>query len=242
MQQQRRLGRGTWIAAGSPVVTEVVSQMGFDWLLFDLEHGNMTDADLQNNIRAVCDSVKVIVRVGEYHPAFIGRILDWGAAGIMIPHVSCAKEAQRVVRGICYPPCGVRGFSSSSRSFGYGAWAPRDLSSLAQPLFLAQIESYEGVMHADEIARTPGVDMLFVGPRDLGLDLSVRPSGNTLAFDDALQRVAEAALGGGIQAGILVRDNGDLPKLQRLGYTSLAMGSDLGALRLGYKQILQSLG
>lgn len=239
-QHTRRLGRGTWIAAGSPVVTEIVAQMGFDWLLFDLEHGNMTEAELQNNIRAVCNPVKVIVRVGECRPALIGRILDWGAAGIMMPHVSCAEEARSVVRAMRYPPTGDRGFSGSSRSFGYGAKAPEDLLSLEQPFFLAQIENYDGVMHADEIARTPGVDILFVGPRDLGLDLSVRPSDRALVFDEALQRVADAASRNDIQAGILVRDNRDLPKLQRLGYTALAMGSDLGALRSGYKQMLQT--
>lgn len=239
----RRLGCGTWIAAGSPVVTEVISQMGFDWLLLDLEHGNMTEADLQNNIRAVCDpAVKVIVRVGECRPAFIGRILDWGAAGIMMPHVSCAEDALRVVRAMRYPPVGERGFSSSSRAFGYGARAPRDLSSLEPPLFLAQIENYEGVMHVDEIAQVEGVDVLFVGPRDLRLDLSVRPASRTLDFSDARQRVATAAAANNKQAGILIRDNSDLPILQKLGYTALAMGSDLGALRSGYKHILQSFG
>lgn len=90
------------------------------------------------------------------------------------------------------------------------------MSGWEAPLLLAQIEDYEGVLEAERIAAVDGVDMLFVGPRDLGLDLSVRPVERTLDFDEALQRVAKAAHACGKQAGILVRDTTDIPKLRRV--------------------------
>lgn len=234
----RQLGLGTWIAAGSPVVTEMLASMGFDWLLFDLEHGCMAESDVMANLHAASRfRTRIIVRIGEFRPAFLGRLLDWGAAGIMMPHVSSASEAARVVDAMRYPPMGSRGFSSSARVYDYGATAP-DSALVHQPIFMAQIENLEGVMSVDEIAAVEGVDVLFVGPRDLGLDLSVRPSDHTMNFDRAIERVAASATLHSRQAGILVRNNTDLPKLRDMGYTALAAGSDLGVLRSGYEKLL----
>ena len=85
----RILGKGTWISLGSPIVTEVISMMQFDWLLFDLEHGFMQEHDILPNLMAVKSSgTKVIVRVSEFRSGLIARLLDWGVAGIMMPHVS----------------------------------------------------------------------------------------------------------------------------------------------------------
>lgn len=160
----RTLGTGTWISVGAPVITEAVAGMGFDWLLIDLEHGSMTEADLLPNLHAAAASgVKVIVRIGEFRPSLVGRVLDFGAAGIMVPHVSDAATAARIVSAMRYPPHGERGFSTSTRSFGYGARAPKEMSGWEAPLLLAQIEDYEGVLEAERIAAVDGVDMLFVG-------------------------------------------------------------------------------
>jgi 2-dehydro-3-deoxyglucarate aldolase/4-hydroxy-2-oxoheptanedioate aldolase len=238
----RNLGTGTWISIGAPVITEMVAAMGFDWLLVDFEHGSMTEADLLPNLQAAAASgVKVIVRVGEFRPSLVGRVLDLGAAGIMVPHVSDAATAARIVSAMRYPPYGDRGFSTSTRSFGYGARVPKDMNDWEPPLLLAQIENYEGVLEAGKIAEVDGVDMLFVGPRDLGLDLSVRPSGQSMDFDEALQRVAGAAARSGKQAGILVRNIADIPRLRGYGFTALAVGSDLGTLRSGYTRLIDSV-
>lgn len=159
----RILGKGTWISLGSPIVTEVISMMQFDWLLFDLEHGFMQEHDILPNLMAVKSSgTKVIVRVSEFRSGLIARLLDWGVAGIMMPHVSSSEEAARVVGAMRYPPFGKRGFSSSSRSFGYGENAPRNITEWEPPLFIAQIENYEGVQNANSIAATEGVDMLLL--------------------------------------------------------------------------------
>ena len=78
----RILGKGTWISLGSPIVTEVISMMQFDWLLFDLEHGFMQEHDILPNLMAVKSSgTKVIVRVSEFRSGLIARLLDWGVAG-----------------------------------------------------------------------------------------------------------------------------------------------------------------
>lgn len=239
----RTLGLGTFISIGDPTVTEIIAGMGFDWLMFDMEHGCMTQDELLHNLRAVRPfGVKVIVRIGEYSANLISRALDWGAYGIMMPHVSCAGEAEKVVDAMRYPPYGSKGYSSSCRAFDYGVSAPKDMKKHPHPFFIAQIENYEGVMNADEIAAVEGVDMLFVGPRDLTLDLEVRKQTHPVTYDEALVRVAEAAAAHDRQAGILVRNEKDLPTLKNIGYTALAAGSDMGAVRSGYRQILAPYG
>lgn len=229
------LGVGTWIASGSTVVTELIDQLGFDWLLFDLEHGTMSDKDVLKNLQVVRNA-RVIVRIGEFSPSLIARVLDWGAAGIMMPHVNSAEEAERVVEAMRYPPYGNRGYSGSARCFGYGAQAPPDTVSFPAPLFMAQIENEIGVRNVDEIAQVPGVDVLFVGPADLKLDYCI--SGKTSEeFEEALQKVALVAKARAKQSGILIRNHSDLKKLQDYGYTAIAAGSDLGVLRQSYVEL-----
>lgn len=241
LNENNKLGNGTWISIGAPVVTEIVSMLGFDWLLFDMEHGNINDSSLLSNIHAVRgESVKIIVRVLEPSPAIIGHILDLGVSGIMVPHVNSAEEALKICMAMQYPPKGNRGFSTSVRCFDYGLSPLNDIHSYKKPLFLAQIESFEGVNASSEIAAVEGVDMLFVGPRDLSLDLSVRGS-ETIDFDEALKRVAYSAASHGKQSGILVRNLEDADKLRSYGYSTLAYGSDLSALKDGYKKILSNL-
>ena len=236
MNKNRTLGTGTFLSIGSPVVTEIVSMLGFDWLMFDMEHGSFCEHDLLSNLQAVRPGPKTIVRVREPNPTLISRTLDAGADGIMVPHVSSAGQALSIVDAMYYPPRGSRGFSTSVRAMKYGLEPVRDTLSWEPPLFLAQIENREGVEAAAEIAAVPGVDMLFVGPRDLSLDLSVRS--DPIPFDEALKRVARAAAAAGKQAGILVRDMSDIGKFKDYGYSALAIGSDSGALKNGYKQYM----
>ncbi len=236
MNTAKTLGIGTFLSIGSPTVTEIVSLLGFDWLLLDMEHGLVDEGSLLDNLRAIrAPQVRAIVRVPEASPRIIARVLDLGADGIMVPHVDSAATARAVVDAMYYPPKGSRGLSTSVRAMDFGLSPVKDTSTWEGPLLLTQIESREGVEAAGEIAATPGVDLLFVGPRDLSLDLSVRS--NPMDFDMALSIVAQAANAHGKQAGILVRDPANRPKLEAMGYSALAMGSDMGALKSGYRQL-----
>ena len=101
---------GTWLSLASPVVAEVAAESGFDWVLIDLEHGCESEAALPNQLRALRGSdTLAIVRVSAPHPDLIARVLDWGAHGIMIPHVNSVAEARHCVDAATYPPQGHRG-------------------------------------------------------------------------------------------------------------------------------------
>src|SRR5690606_38532717 len=120
---------------GHPVLTELASSYNFDWLLFDLEHGFLTINDILGNLQAVKNpDIKSIVRVGGLDPIQIAKVLDLGAKGVMVPHVSNAKTARECVNAMCYPPMGHRGFSSSVRAFNYGLEVPKDIH-VNRPLF-----------------------------------------------------------------------------------------------------------
>lgn len=227
---------GTWLSIGSPVIAELAAVSGFDWLLLDLEHGAASDAALMGSLQAIRGTpAKAIVRVGALHTDLIMRALDWGGAGIMLPHVESAGQAQECLRAIHYPPRGRRGFSRSVRAYDYGLRSPEELPP---PLFFAQIESLRGVEEAGRIAATEGVDVLFVGPSDLAHDLSVRGNGHTPPYEECLHRVVAAAREAGKQAGILVRKPDELPGLAAMGFTYVAIESDLGILRGGYQALL----
>lgn len=226
---------GTFLSLGSPLVAELAAECGFQWLLLDLEHGASTDATLLPQLMATKGtSTQVIVRFGIPHADQVLRAMDWGAHGIMIPRVTSAAEAAACVQAASYAPRGHRGFSRSARTYGLGLRPPTSMESIPQPLIMAQIENIEGVAHADEIAAVDGVDVLFVGPADLQFDLAARPELATLSYEECLISVASAAQSAGKACGILLRDAAEIPKFRDLGYTYLALDSDVALLRKGF--------
>ena len=219
---------GTFLSLGSPMVAEVCAKHAFDWILIDGEHGaGASEEAVFRQLQAMGQTAaKKIVRLGEPSHAQIQHALDWGADGLMIPHVDTPEIARRALDSMLYPPQGRRGYSRSVRAFGYGTALP---DSPPKPMLFAQIETLEAVENAGEIASIDGVDVLFVGPADLAFDLKAR--GSTLTVDALLPRVAEAARKSGKSAGILTRDDAEIAPRLALGYTHQAVDSDLGILR-----------
>lgn len=230
---------GTWLSIGSPVIAELAAISGFDWLLFDLEHGAASDAFLMNCLQSIRGTgVKGIVRVGTMHPDLIMRALDWGSVGIMLPHVESAEDAEQCLQAIHYSPRGRRGFSRSVRAFDYGLKA---YSSDEPPaLFFAQIESLKGVEEAERIAAIDDVNVLFVGPSDLARNLAAHKDVRTPSYEECLERVLAATRATGKKAGILIRDITEYSKVVSLGFTYVAIESDIGILRGNYQRLLTS--
>lgn len=229
---------GTWLSTGSPAIAELIGLCGFDWVLIDLEHGCEGESAVPGQLRALRGSpTQAVVRVGAPYPDLIARLLDWGAAGVMVPHVESAAQAAAVVEATRYPPRGRRGFSRTVRAYDYGLRPPREPQEHS-PLVMVQIETIEGVRHVGDIARVEGVDVLFVGPADLRFDLQQRPALAPGDYDVCLEAVLTAAEEAGRSAGILVRDTAQLADHQRQGFRYLAAESDLSILRNAYQQII----
>lgn len=233
---------GTWLSIGSPVVAELASECGFDWLLFDLEHGCATEASLFSSLQAIKGTTAAaIVRISHQRPDLILHALDAGADGIMLPHISSVDELEEGMRAIHYPPRGSRGVSRTVRTYGYGLHAPANLAAIEPPVVLAQIETLQGVKHAQQIGAVKGLDGLFVGPADLKFDLSIQPAPSDTSYDQCLKKVTLAARHCNVQCGILAREmTSQLAQLKSAGFNHIAIESDIGLLRQSYLTILQN--
>ncbi len=231
---QTNIQLGTWLSVGSPVIAELACLSGFDWVLFDLEHGCVSEATLPDQLRALRGSTtKAIVRVSAPAPDQIARVLDWGADGIMVPRVECAAAADSIVRFACHAPLGRRGFSRTVRATDYGLKGHPD-----KPIIMVQIESLAGVGDVANIAAVEGVDVLFVGPADLRHDLENNPFGESPGYEECLDEVLAAARTAGKEVGILVRDAAEVSSHAARGFTRIAVDSDLSILRKAYQSLL----
>ena len=229
---------GTWLSIGSPVIAELAAECGLDWVLIDLEHGSASEAAVPDQLRALRGTkTQGIVRVGAMDPALIGRVLDWGADGIMVPHIRSAEEAAACVAAMRYPPRGARGVSRTVRAFRYGL---DEFPGIKEPVLLAQIEDPAGVENAEEIARVDGVSVLFVGPADLRFSLAQRSELDLPGYSQCLASVVAAAQRCGKAAGILIRDLDSIAEHVELGFSVLAAQSDLGILRGQYQGLVSS--
>jgi 2-keto-3-deoxy-L-rhamnonate aldolase RhmA len=225
---------GTWLSIGSPVIAELAALAGFDWVLLDLEHGCASEASLPDQLRALKgSSTRSIVRVGAPYPDLIARVLDWGADGIMVPRVESVETASDIVKAAYHAPRGKRGFSRTVRATNYG------LGSYPGELFLmAQIETVAGVAAAAAIAAVEGITTLFVGPADLRHDLEHSSSLELSDYDSCLAQILGAARDAGKEAGILVRESSDISRHAELGFSRLAVDSDLAILRQAYQTLV----
>jgi 2-keto-3-deoxy-L-rhamnonate aldolase RhmA len=222
---------GTFVGAGSPVTAEVCAAAGLDWLLVDLEHG----AGGEEQVRAVVPAaagygVPTVVRVESAARIRIGRVFDLGAAGVMLPRLDSVDEVAEAVRHLRYPPYGDRGVATYNRACRFGLDTGALDRANGEVLGVVQIESAHAVKQADEIAALDGVDVLFVGPRDLSHDLGVPGVLWAPAYVDALDRVRTAAHRHGKACGLLVPDGATAADRRAEGWTFIAIGSDTALL------------
>jgi 2-keto-3-deoxy-L-rhamnonate aldolase RhmA len=218
---------GTFLGTASPVVAEVCAAAGADWLLLDLEHGSGGEEQVRSVVPATGGyGVPTVVRVESAARIRIGRVLDLGAAGVMLPRLDTAVEVEEAVRHLRYPPDGDRGVATYNRACRFGL-DPGALDRAADEILgVAQIESARAVEEVDKIAAIDGVDVLFVGPRDLSHDLGVPGNLTAPVYLAALDRVRAAAGQHGKACGLLVADGGAAAARRVEGWTFIAVSSD----------------
>jgi 2-dehydro-3-deoxyglucarate aldolase/4-hydroxy-2-oxoheptanedioate aldolase len=225
---------GAFVNLGAPAAAELLARAGFDWLIVDLEHGAGTEAALAAQLYAIESagelggrSTAALVRPEEGVRLRIGRALDAGAEGVMIPRIETVEEVRRVVSWLRYPPDGVRGLALGTRGAEQGEVAHGDIRALnARVLGIIQVESAATVESADAIAAVEGADVLFVGPTDLSHALGVPGQLAAPVFADALDSVVSACRAHGKAPGILLRKLSDLDRFVELGFTFIGLGSD----------------
>jgi len=243
---RERLGRaelllGAFLQLGSAVAAEIAARSGLDWALIDLEHGSGTEADLVPQLHALgIMGTPAIVRVESLSRLRIGRALDLGAHGIMVPQLNDIDAAQEFIRFLRYPPRGVRGVALSARGAGYGAASHADVGRLGEAVTaIVQIETERGLSSASQIASVEGVDVLFVGPSDLSHGLGVPGNFEHKTYVNALQTIADAAQSHGKALGVHIPGTSEFERYHSLGFRFISVGSDASALAAGIRDALQ---
>ena len=224
--QNQETTYGTFLGLGSPMAAEVVGTTGVDWVLVDLEHGGGTESQLGDTVVAAgAYGVPALVRVESQERIRIGRALDAGAAGIMIPRIDNISEAQQAVTHMSYPPHGDRGVATYNRSARWGG----DVSALdsgRDAACIIQIESLGGLESAEEIAALEGVDCLFIGPQDLTFSLGIPREFTHPTFLEACHKVLKACERSKKVAGILASDAPTAIEYKKMGFGFIAIASD----------------
>lgn len=227
---------GAWINLPELHTAEMIARMGFDWLCFDLQHGLMSYSHLLALLPAISGTETTpLVRVAANEAGQIGRALDAGAHGVIVPMVNSADEAAAAVAACRYPPYGTRSCGpmrgAMLEGFGYLQTANAEVACIAM------IETREGLASVEAIAATSGVDALFVGPMDLCYGLGIAPGQfSDPAFVAAIAAIKQACAAAGIAAGMF----GYSPQLARSyldeGFQFASVGTDIGFFRDGAKQ------
>jgi 2-keto-3-deoxy-L-rhamnonate aldolase RhmA len=236
---------GVFSDLASPLAAELCGQAGFDWVVLDLEHGAATEADLLALLHAVGTTpMAALVRPQSAERLRVGRALDLGAEGIMLPQLKSIDEVREAVSYLRYPPVGQRGVALRTRGADMGALSHADIARVVNErvVGIVQVESPTIVAEADAIAALEEVDVLFVGPADLSHSLGIPGRFDDARFQDALKAVVAACEGQGKAAGILIYDAAALPPLLDLGFRFIGLGSEGSFVSAGARAMLQAAG
>lgn len=193
------------------------ARAGYDCIWLDLEHRALTIREIQALLAfSHLYDIDIMLRPPTLEKAGLYRYLEDGAAGLLIPHVSTAEKARRLVDAVKFPPLGDRGIDNAGLDADFNLHDPDEYVVWAnrETFLTVQIETPEGVRNAEEIAAVKGVDMIFVGPGDLGLRL--RQSGE-MSLDEAWNVVATACHRHGKAFGGPMRDLSEMKRRHEQG-------------------------
>jgi 4-hydroxy-2-oxoheptanedioate aldolase len=226
---------GLFLNSHSQTIAHQLSQSGYDWLLIDNQHGPMsyeTMSSMVNSIRL--GKAKSMVRVTGYADrAGIQQSLDMGADGILVPYVNTAEEAKQAVSCCFYPPTGSRSvyFPQASMNaaglLGYaGEWAKHALVAV-------QVETADCIKNIDEIAATPGLDMLFLGQNDLCMSMGLYEKYKfpdmyfSKELNEATEKMLAACKKNKLIAGVFLFGTDRVAEFLKKGFTYISVGNDL---------------
>lgn len=247
VKRKLKLGKpsiGTWISIGHPDVSMHLADLGFDWLVCDMEHGPygpetyhfMTQAMLYN--REVC---MPMARIPWNDLIWAKKALDAGATGLVIPRVETAEMAKEAIRIMKYPPIGERGAGPRISAF-----RDPDYFKTAndETLVVVMIETRKGLKNIDEIFSVEGVDACFVGPSDFTLDMGIHRQYTHPDFTASLDRIVEAGEQHGVAPGMHCQTTPGPTNINEAierGFKFCAISSDIGLLRAAASDAIKNV-
>lgn len=223
---------GGWLGIPSSFSAEFMAHQGFDWLCIDMQHG-LVDYQVATTMLQAISTTDTIpfVRVPWNEFGIIGKMLDAGAMGVIIPMVNSVEEAKAAVAACRYFPEGARSFGPARAAMYAGAdyydHANREIA------VIPMIETQQAVDRIDDILAVPGIDAVYVGPADLSITYGLRPGmDNSGVFDEALAKVVDSCRRHGVTPGI--HSTAALAaKRAAAGFQMITVSGDTGAMAAG---------
>jgi 4-hydroxy-2-oxoheptanedioate aldolase len=214
---------GGWAVTADVIAVGAMAAAGLDYVVIDLQHGGATEHDLPALTTAIRHAGATPVgRVRHAHPADIGRALDLGCAGVIVPNVESAEQARAVVGACHYPPAGYRSAGGA-------------LTSPGGPFCLIMVESRTALADLDKTLAVPGVDGIYVGPRDLSYSLGCEPAPGDAVLRRALEQIWAACQAAGKPVGVHSTDGATARLYRENGCRLLNVASDVLAISRNVK-------
>jgi 2-keto-3-deoxy-L-rhamnonate aldolase RhmA len=234
---------GTFIKTPVTHTIEILGAMGFDFVVIDEEHAPFDRVTIDRGLLAArAAGTAGLVRVAEPTPAKLLSVLDDGAAGVLVPHVSSVDKARAGVSACRYRG-GSRGFSNSPRAGGYGAagiWQHVEAQD-ASVAVIAMIEDPEALDVIDDILAVEGLDGVFIGRGDLTVALGAE-SPAAPAVRAATERIARAAVAAGKPVCVMVGSVAETEGFRTLGASAFIVSTDQGLMRQAAGKVVKDFG
>ena len=226
-------------AGYTPDLVEYLGPSGLDGVWIETEHGTPSFQDIANLSRAAdLWGMASVVRIHQNDPGLIGRILDCGASGIVVPHVSTKEEALRVVKGGKFSPVGMRGMYGGRRAFGVKDYYARANEEVC---LVVLIEEKAALDNLDEILTVDGIDVFQVAPSDLAQTLGHIGHAEHPDVQAAIDGAIKKIVGAGRTAGMVTNETNRARYIQmgvRFVYGSILRSLQAGAVE--FKRLVES--
>jgi 4-hydroxy-2-oxoheptanedioate aldolase len=209
---------GAWVSIPSAATIEVLCVPGIRYVCLDQQHGFFDDLTLVDGLRAIerCGAVP-LTRVAMNFTWMIGKALDAGAQGVIVPMVEDGTDAADAVAACRYPPRGTRSYGPTRAQLFD---KPESAQGFESVICFVMVETERGLTNVDEIARTPGIDGIYIGPSDLALALGqASPGGPELSLlQEPIEKIAAACRRHNIVAGIHCADGASAGRFAKRGF------------------------
>ncbi len=241
---------GTMISeVRNPNIAYMLAQNGYNFMIIDNEHGAYNPETVSNLIAAARGAgIAPIVRIPEIRRETILKPLDSGAAGLMIPQVNNAGQAQEVIFHAKYPPAGNRGAALRRAHSLYRKVSAAEYMKQAneETIIAVQAETPESIQNLEAIVSVPGIDVVFVGPFDLSISLGFPGEVNHPRQIEVIERVVEVCRKHKRTAGIHLFDVPSIKAWIEKGMRFISYSNDVSflsdAAAAGITELRKSLG
>lgn len=243
MLKEGKSAIGTFVSMNSPDLVEIMGLTGFDFVIIDAEHGPMDAETSMNLIRAAeLHNMTPIVRIRENSETVVLKHLDVGAHGIQVPQINTAEDAKLLVQRSKYSPLGKRGVAMP-RAADYGLYPIMDYFEKAnnETMIIAHCENITALENLEDIAKIPGIDVIFLGPFDMSQSMGIPGQVTHQKIEEAAQRVLDICKKYDKVPGIFAVTAENAKSRIEQGFRYVPIGMDCTLIGSAFKEIVNKV-